>query len=144
MTKQVKHIRKSKRGKLFRAGSNKIKIGSKKFNELMKEKRFGIIVMGAGKPLVGWIEGIDKMLKEEGIVNNINVFEDAYVLSDNVLGVEGRTDLVLIFNEKAKIQIGKLAMWRIRFGSVSWIDDFINNYPEDYLSAPQKFEDDER
>jgi len=23
-------------------------------------------------------------------------------------------------------------MWRIRFGSCSWIDDFITNYAEDY------------
>ena len=110
-------------------------IGQISFHELnsLLERNFGFIVMGAGGDLQEWIDGISDTLKKENIVNqNSEVFSEAYVLSGNINGKNGRTDLVLIFSNDSKPNIGMLAMWRLRFGGISWIDDFIVNYREDY------------
>jgi len=120
--------------------ASSVNIARKPFSDLKNEKRFGMVVTGAGEPLDGWISGISELLVDEGIVkcNASDVFDDAYLLSDNVKGDEGRHDLVIIFSDKAKPDIGKLAMWRLRFGSVMWIEDFIadiNNYKDDYKSG---------
>jgi len=40
----------------------------------------------------------------------------------------GRVDLAFVFQEKTKIDMGKLAMWRLRFGDCSWITDYQINY----------------
>lgn len=110
----------------------KLSIGNKSFAELRGEKRFGMVVMGAGKPLSGWVKGIGETLLEEKIVCDKDCFADVYTLSGNVEGSEGRTDLVLIFKQGVGIQTGQLAIWRLQFGSVSWIDDFTRNYAKDY------------
>jgi len=31
----------------------------------------------------------------------------------------GRTDLVMIFKTKSQLELGKLAMWRLKFGDAS-------------------------
>ena len=97
---------------------------------------FGMVIMGAGGDLNEWVEGIAGVLKEENIVSkDFDTFKEAYTLSDNVNGSEGRCDLVLIFSEDAQPVIGKLAMWRLAFGDISWIDDFCDNYCKDYESG---------
>jgi hypothetical protein len=114
-----------------------IEIKEIKFKDLkeLHLKHFGFVVLGAGGPKEDWINGIEKMLKEEKIVDpDENTFSEAYIVSDNLNGKEGRTDLVLIFADDAKPNVGKLAMWRLSFGSVCWIDDFIVNYRKDYVS----------
>lgn len=92
----------------------------------------GLVILGAGEPLQQWVDGISELLVKEGIVKGTPVFSKAMKLTGNVMGDEGRTDLVLIFNTDAKINIGTLAIWRLRFGNASWIDDFIANYGKDY------------
>jgi len=113
---------------------NPISVGEKSITELRKDKRFGIVVMGAGKPYKGWIDGLGESLIKAKIVavkSKTKVFSSAYILTGNA-NPKGRTDLVLIFNDKLKINTGKLAMWRLRMGGISWIDDFIVNYGKDY------------
>ena len=60
------------------------------------------------------------------------IFSEMFVLTGNVKGKDGRMDLVLFFDNDTKIEMGKLSMWRICFGDISWIDDFIDNYGKDY------------
>jgi len=97
------------------------------------EKKFGMVIMGAGGELSEWVNGISDHLKEEGIVDKtIPAFSEAYRLSGNVAGKHGRTDLVVIFSDKSNPKIGKLSMWRLRMGDISWIDDFISNHRKDY------------
>lgn len=112
-----------------------MKIGEKKFSELDK-KDFGIVILGAGEPLDEWVSGIDSLFKKENIAaTHSSVFREAFVLNDNVAGKEGRQDLVLVFSEDARLNVGALAMWRLRFGDCSWIDDFKVNYKSDYISG---------
>ena len=100
------------------------------------EMGFGMVILGAGGKLQDWAEGIGAELIKQGIVTETNqaqyVFKQYYLLEGNIEGEDGRQDLVLIFSEKVKINGGVLAMWRLRFGDISWVDDFIVNYGKDY------------
>jgi len=112
-----------------------MEITKKKFNEIDKEA-FGLVVLGAGEPLSDWVTGIEKLLRDENIATGPNpVFSDAFVVCDNKLGADGRTDLVLTFNKEATINTGMLAMWRLKFRSCSWIEDYVVNYKNDYASS---------
>ncbi len=93
------------------------------------------MILGAGGELIEWVQGFDKILKEEEIVKGrYNSFNFAARIIGNCLGKGGRTDLVLLFDPKNKINGGKLAMWRIKMGDISWVEDFVVNYRKDYLS----------
>lgn len=99
---------------------------------LTDENKNGMVVMGVGGDPQEWVDGISKMLIKEGIAKSAPVFQDAFMLDGNVAGKDGRADLVLIFSPHAGISMGRLAIWRLHFGSASWIDDFITNYGHDY------------
>jgi hypothetical protein len=105
------------------------------FDELssMDENTFGMVIVGAGGKSSEWVGGITKILKKEKIVNDIKpIFSRAAKITGNVLGEDGRTDLVLIFNKDVDMHVGKLAMWRLAFRDVSWMDDFVVNFRKDY------------
>ena len=111
-------------------------------SDLVKSGEEGLVVMGAGGDPQEWIDGILKLLKEEGIAKPDATFGETFLLDGNVMGEEGRTDLVLLFNTPSGFEIGKLAMWRIKFGSASWASDFIVNYAKDYgVSVEDEDED---
>lgn len=113
-----------------------MEIGTKTFAEFCPEAedRLGIVIMGAGGDLEDWVNGVVHSLVEDGICKEgEELFDSIYTLSDNVKGTEGRTDLVLFFKPPLP-EVGKLAMWRIKFGSCSWADDFADNYAKDFTS----------
>ena len=113
-------------------------IGSQSFEYLTKIDDFGIVVTGAGGPLKDWYDGICEVLNEEGIISELDadkVWKEAFSISDNIKGESGRKDLVLIFNDDIKPNVGKMAMWRLRFGDVKWIEDFINNNAKEFRSG---------
>lgn len=64
----------------------------------------------------------------------LNVVEVRH-LSDNVLGDEGRSDIVVIFdgegfpNPMVRLQL-RMAGW-----GVMWTEDFLYNYAKDYISG---------
>lgn len=109
------------------------KIKFDKFQKTMKRGGFeGIVLMGAGGSLNQWIEGITDLLNSEEIIKTKNpkdVFIGAYELTTS----GGRTDLALVFNTtKPNINIGKMAVWRLKFGDTSWISDYITNYADQH------------
>ena len=109
-----------------------------------KENEFAIVVMGAGGSLEEWKDGIAKALIEKAIVPEGEVFKEMHTLSGNVMGKEGRTDLVLFFADGLKIEMGKLAMWRLQNYFIKWTDDFVVNSGEDYgLEPVNDWEDEE-
>ena len=74
----------------------------------------GLILQGCGDPLQEWLDGINDMLTEAGILQNGSRFTDIYVFEH-----EGLTNLLFPF-ENAKLDVGKLAMWRLQtFGEFS-------------------------
>ena len=114
----------------------KLTIGKKPYYSFVQDinakKELGMVIRGAGGKLSDWVNGISKMLQEESIVESSPVFSEAYVISENAAGKDGRTDLVVWFSPTAKVNIGRLAMWRLQMGNISWTDDFIVNYGKDY------------
>lgn len=86
----------------------------------------GIVLLGAGGDLKEWIGGVTDQLKEEGIVEGTlsELWSKIYVMTT----VDGRTDLAMVFNPTGKFDMGKMAMWRLRFGDCSWISDYLTNY----------------
>lgn len=88
------------------------------------EGKDGLVLQGCGGDLQEWIEGINQMLTEEGILKDGSCFEQVSVFQH-----EGLTNLLFPF-EDVKLDIGKLALWRLatreQFGSM-WLSDYIDN-----------------
>ena len=113
-----------------------MKVKNITFDELRGVKELGIVVMGAGGNLMDWAKGFIEIWRNENekiIKNERKVFKLVAKLTGNKLGDKGRIDLVLLFDPKCKIDIGKLAIWRIKMGGISWIEDFVVNYRKDYI-----------
>jgi hypothetical protein len=91
----------------------------------------GFVLLGAGGNLDEWIDGVTGVLNEEEIVKGTaeEIFDKAYLLTTT----GGRTDLVLTFKD-AGWDLGKLAIWRLKFGDCSWISDYLVNYADQHNS----------
>ncbi|MGN0593402.1 MAG: hypothetical protein ACI4JQ_09160 [Ruminococcus sp.] len=83
----------------------------------------GLILQGCGGDLQEWVDGINQMLTEEGILKKGARFEEAYTFEH-----DGLTCLLFPFKEGMTIEIGKLAMWRLQthphFGG-TWLSDYV-------------------
>ncbi len=93
----------------------------------------GIVLLGAGGDLNCWLNGVAKSLSEEGIAETSNpdeLFTERYFMKTT----GGRTDLALVV-DFSKVDSGKMAMWRLRFGDCSWIKDYIVNYANQHYSS---------
>lgn len=109
------------------------------FNELVRthQGQEGIVMLGAGGDMNDWIDGLTKMLNEDGIAQGTpeELFSGFYRL--NTTG--GRTDLVMFFGDTGKFNIGKMAIWRLQFGGdMSWYSDWVDNYAEHYRESSKR------
>lgn len=102
-------------------------IKKRTFEDLMDLNTEGLVLLGCGGDLNEWINGVTEILVEEKIIKSTNPL-DTFDKPFYVRTTGGRTDLVLPFKKRAKINISKLAMWRLRFGDASWISDYKHNY----------------
>lgn len=88
------------------------------------EGREGLILQGCGGELEEWLDGINDLLTEEGILLNGSRFQTASEFQH-----DGMTNLLFDF-EGAELNIGKLAMWRLQthgqFGG-TWLSDYVPN-----------------
>ncbi len=93
----------------------------------------GLVFFGCGGDLQEWVDGITKALVKFGIAESEKP-EDNWETPFSVETTGGRVDLVLPFKDGAKINIGKLAIWRITVarGDASWISDYIVNYADQH------------
>lgn len=82
-----------------------------------------LVLLGCGGDLMEWVNGVSQVLQDENIA--LPGFDISRALKINTTG--GRTDLMLIFDFN-KVDIGKLAIWRLRFGDCSWLSDYVVNY----------------
>lgn len=141
MNKHIESIRK----KL----SSSLKVSKKSFEYLksINEKgNGGLVFLGAGGEAQEWINGVTEYFIKEKVLPKGTLPTDwigeAFFLTGNVAGEDGRTDLVFTFAEEAKISIGRLAIVRLQMGGCSWIEDFVVNYCEDYgESRPDSYGD---
>ena len=115
------------------AGYTPKKIKFSKFKEIMDRGSFeGIVLMGAGGSMDEWIKGITDLLSKEEIVSTGDP-KDSWMGAYELTTTGGRTDLALVFsNKKKQINLGKMAMWRLKFGDTSWISDYLDNYADQH------------
>ena len=87
--------------------------------------REGLVLQGCGGDLQEWVDGINGLLTEEGILRNGTKFTEAYAFFH-----DGLTNLLLRFRETADLDIGRLVAWRLatydQFGG-TWLSDYIPN-----------------
>lgn len=84
----------------------------------------GLVLQGCGGDLQEWADGINGLLKEEGILIGDSKFQEVIVFEH-----EGLTNLLFPFDD-VRIDAGRLAMWRLRtssqFGS-TWLSEYVEN-----------------
>jgi len=84
----------------------------------------GLILQGCGGDPAEWVSGINELLTKEGVLLDGDVFKDIFVFEH-----EGLTNM-LFGMENVKLDIGKLAMWRLKsrgtFGGY-WLSDYLPN-----------------
>ena len=97
------------------------------------EDQEGLIIRGCGGDLKEWVDGINEILADEGILTEGSRFEKVYTFQHN-----GLTCLLFMFENSVKIDIGRLAMWRLKtyglFGS-TWLSDYVSNELGGFMSA---------
>ena len=85
----------------------------------------GLILQGCGGDPQEWLDGINQMLTDEGILKKGARFEEAYTFEH-----DGLTCLLFPFKEDMQIEVGKLAAWRLEthphFGG-TWLSDYVPN-----------------
>lgn len=84
-----------------------------------------LILQGCGGSLNEWVDGINSLLTEEEILKNGFRFEEIYTFQN-----EGLTCLMFPLEDESKMNVGKLAMWRIathhNFAG-TWLSDYVDN-----------------
>ena len=90
------------------------------------EHQEGLVLQGCGGEAQEWLDGINDLLTQDGILQNGNRFETVKVFQH-----DGLTNLLFPF-EGIQVDMGKLAMWRLQthgaFGG-TWLSDYVPNRP---------------
>lgn len=89
----------------------------------------GLILQGCGGDPQEWLDGINDLLTKEGILLNGSKFENCSVFKHDDL------TCILYPFEGAELDIGKLAMWRLRtYGNFAgtWLSDYVPNRLGDF------------
>ena len=85
----------------------------------------GLILQGCGGDPQEWLDGINEILAQEGILKKGAGFEEAYIFRH-----DGLTCMLFPFKEDMKLDVGKLAVWRLAsysaFGG-TWLSDYVPN-----------------
>lgn len=99
-----------------------IRIEAQKLRRM--ENNEGLVIQGCGGGLQEWVDGINDMLTEAGILVNGSRFENCYAFEN-----ENLTCILFPF-EDVQLEMGKLAMWRLQtheqFGG-TWLSDYVPN-----------------
>jgi len=84
----------------------------------------GLILQGCGGDIQEWVDGINGLFTEAGILQESSRFESVSVFQH-----DGLTNLLFPF-EGVQLDVGKLAMWRLQthgqFGG-TWLSDYVPN-----------------
>ena len=99
------------------------------------EGKDGLILQGCGGDLKEWVDGINEMFTEAGILKDGSKFENVSTFQ------YGELTCLLYPFEDVKLDIGKLAMWRLQthdtFGG-TWLSDYVPNRLGGFRSARQE------
>jgi len=85
----------------------------------------GLILQGCGGDPQEWIDGINELLTKEEILLDGDTFKDVSSFEHG-----GMTNLLFNMDDTVKLNVGKLAMWRLQshetFGG-TWLSDYVPN-----------------
>ena len=84
----------------------------------------GLILQGCGGEIKEWMDSINKMLTDKGILLDNTKFENVSVFKS-----DGVTCILYPF-ENVHLDIGKLAMWRLQSYTAfagMWLSDYVDN-----------------
>lgn len=98
----------------------------------------GLILQGCGGDLTEWVDGINEMLTQAGILKDGSQFENVFAFQHGEL-----TCLLYPFDD-VKLDIGKLALWRLQTHEVyggTWLSDFVPNYLGGFIETPEALAD---
>ena len=94
----------------------------------------GLIIQGCGGDLQEWVDGINEMLTQEGILRNGSVFKECSSFEH-----DGLTCLLFPF-KGVDTDLGRLAIWRLKthdtFGG-TWLSDYVPNRLGGFFSSQQ-------
>lgn len=104
----------------------------------------GLILQGCGGDLQEWVDGINEMLTEEGILRNGSEFSECSSFEH-----DGLTCLLFPFDD-VNVDMGRLAIWRLKthdaFGG-TWLSDYVPNRLDGFDTSqseePTEVEEDE-
>ncbi len=96
----------------------------------------GLVLQGCGGDPQEWLNGINNLLTEAGILKNGSTFEEACVFEH-----DGYTCILFPFKDNLEVNMGKFAIWRIQshdtFGG-TWLSDYVPNQLGGFLPAQQQ------
>ena len=98
----------------------------------------GLILQSCGGDPQEWLDGINGLLTDEGILKNGSRFENISVFQNGEL-----TNILFPFEDGVEIDMGKLAMWRLhsheQFGG-TWLSDYVPNKLGGFIenAAPER------
>ena len=91
-----------------------------------------------------WLDGINEILAQECILKKGAGFEEAYTFRHDVL-----TCMLFPFKEDMKLDVGKLAVWRLASYSTfgrTWLSDYVPNrlggFIQEQKTAPERIKPD--
>lgn len=92
----------------------------------MKDRE-GLVLQGCGGSLEEWVDGVNGMLTESGILLEGTKFQ-----AENCCSFEqdGLTCLLFPFSDEVKLDIGRLAIWRLQTHGAfcgTWLSDYVPN-----------------
>lgn len=94
-------------------------------NDLKKmNNKEGLILQGCGGEVKEWVDGINDILTENGILLDDTKFDDVSVFQN-----EGVTCILYPF-DNVHLDVGKLSMWRLQSYTAfagTWLSDYVDN-----------------
>lgn len=99
----------------------------------------GLILQGCGGELTEWVDGINKLLTEGGMLLEGSRFKNCYSFKREEI-----TCLLFPFEDQ-KMDMGKLAIWRLishqDMGSM-WLSDFVDIYLDGFIKPEESVKPD--
>ena len=96
-----------------------------KTNDLRKmNNKEGLILQGCGGEVKEWVDGINDILTENGILLDDTKFDNVSVFQN-----EGVTCILYPF-DNVHLDVGKLSMWRLQSYTAfagTWLSDYVDN-----------------
>lgn len=101
----------------------------------------GLILQGCGGDLTEWVNGINELLTEGNTLKDGTKFKEENCGS---FQHDGLTCLLFPFTKDVKLDMGRLAIWRLQthgeFGG-TWLSDYVPNRLDGFIEQSSDTED---